>query len=442
MAYSWSSALAVVPGDPAVVDRMAQRFSLTAESIGSAASSLRSLDTSSVESEAVAAFLLEAADLESRLSAARGRYVEAGAALGSYAESLASALDESRPAVRDNDRAREDFDAADRLVTTYEGRAMLEPEGPAKQQYGDWAAAQEVRREDARDRMATSARRLAAAHAAADAAAVIAIKRIDDATDDGLHDSLWDDLGGAAHAVGTLMSDAGAAMSEAWDASALRDVVAPGFESFQDWMVENDAWIGQVVGVLDRVSIMVGFLSLAFPVLGSLALALALLSVGLTLVRSLAGTATLIDVGFAVLSLATLGTGKVLTNSAQGSVAALRGAQAEALAAKGMSSSLAEATIAKSFYRSRPRDFDPSLVAAGGDATTAHLIKYLAQRRVGASAAELQHAADILHSLKQLQALAWAGQAQSIGQQTWSDLVTLRSQLALPTARVSSGTAW
>jgi len=133
MAYSWSSPLAVVPGDPVVVGQMAQRFSLTAASIGSAASSLRSLDMSSAESEAVAAFLVKAADLESRLSTARGRYVEAGAALGSYAGSLASALDESRPAVRDNDRAREDFAAADRLVTTYEGRAMLEPAGPAKQ---------------------------------------------------------------------------------------------------------------------------------------------------------------------------------------------------------------------------------------------------------------------------------------------------------------------
>jgi len=442
MAYSWSSPLAVVPGDPVVVGQMAQRFSSTAESIGSAASSLRSLDMSSAESEAVAAFLVKAADLESRLSTARGRYVEAGAALGSYAGSLASALDESRPAVRDNDRAREDFDAADRLVTTYEGRAMLEPAGPAKQQYEDWAAAQVVRREEARDRIATSARRLAAAHAAADAAAVVAIRRIDDASDDGLDDSLWDDLGGVAHTVGTLVGDAGAAVSEAWDASALRDVVAPGLESFQDWMRENDAWIGQIVDVLDRVSIMVGFLSLAFPLLGPLALALALMSVGLTLVRSLAGTSTLVDVGFAVLSLFTLGTGKVLTKSAQESVTALRGVQAEALTAKGMSPSLAEAVIAKSFYRSRPRDFDFSLLTAGGDATTAHLMKYLAQGRPGASAAELEHAADILHSLRQLQALAWAGQAQSIGQQAWSDLVALRSQLVVQTARVSSGAAW
>jgi hypothetical protein len=207
-------------------------------------------------------------------------------------------------------------------------------------------------------------------------------------------------------------------------------------------MRENDAWIGQVVDVLDRISIVVGFLSLAFPVLGPLALALALLSVGLTLVRSLAGTSTLIDVGFAVLSLATLGTGNVLTKSAQGSVAALRGAQAEALTARGVSSSLAEAIVAKSFYRSRPRDFDQSLLAAGGDATTAHLIKYLVQGRPGASAAELQHAADILRSLRQLQALAWAGQVQSIGQQAWSDLAALRSQLAVPTAHVRSGTAW
>jgi hypothetical protein len=442
MAYSWSSPPAVVPGDPAVVDRMAQRFSLTAESIGSAASSLRSLDTSSAESEAVAAFLHAAADLEARLSAARGRYVEAGAALGSYAGSLASALDESRPAVRDNDRAREDFDAADRLVTTYEGRAMLEPEGPAKQQYEDWAAAQELRREEARDRIATSARRLAAAHAAADAAAVVAIRRFDDATDDGLHDSFWDDLGGVAHAVGTAVGDVGDAITMAWDGSALRDALAPGFESFQDWMRENDAWIGKVLEVVDRVGMIVGILSLALPFLGPIALALALLSVGLTFVRSLAGTSTLVDLGFAAFSLLTLGTGKVLTNSAQRSVAALRGAQAEALVAEGMTSSLARATVAKAFYRSRPRAFSPVLFSAGGDAATAHLMLYVAKERPGASAAELAHAADLMQGLRPLRALAWAGQVQSVGSEVWSAAVDLRERLPLASSRTVFGTAW
>ncbi len=442
MAYSWSSPLAVVPGDPAVVDRMAQRFSLTAESIGSAASSLRSLDASSAESEAVAAFLLEAADLESRLSAARGRYVEAGAALGSYAGSLASALDESRPAVRDNDRAREDFDAADRLVTTYEGRAMLEPEGPAKQQYEDWATAQEVRREEARDRMATSARRLAAAHAAADAAAVVAINRIDDATDNGLHDSLWDDLGGVAHAVGTLVGDAGDAITMAWEGSALRDALAPGFESFEEWMRENDVWIGKVLEVVDRIGMIVGLLSLALPFLGPVALALALLSVGVTLARSLAGTSTLIDLGFAAFSLLTLGAGKVLTTSAQGSVAALRGAQAEALVAEGMTSSLAQATVAKNFYRSRPRALSPALFSAGGDAATAHLMLYLAAERPGASAAELAHAADLLQSLRPLRGLAWAGQVQSVCSDVWSVAADLRGRLPLASSRAISGAAW
>jgi hypothetical protein len=442
MAYSWSSPLAVVPGDPAVVDRMAQRFSLTAESIGSAASSLRTLDTSSAESEAVAAFLHAAADLEARLSAARGRYVEAGAALGSYAGSLASALDESRPAVRDNDRAREDFDAADRLVTTYEGRAMLEPEGPAKQQYEDWAAAQELRREEARDRIATSARRLAAAHAAADAAAVVAIRRFDDATDDGLHDSFWDDLGGVAHAVGTAVGDVGDAITMAWDGSALRDALAPGFESFQDWMRENDAWIGKVLEVVDRVGMIVGILSLALPFLGPIALALALLSVGLTFVRSLAGTSTLVDLGFAAFSLLTLGTGKVLTNSAQRSVAALRGAQAEALVAEGMTSSLARATVAKAFYRSRPRALSPVLFSAGGDAATAHLMLYVAKERPGASAAELAHAADLMQGLRPLRALAWAGQVQSVGSEVWSAAVDLRERLPLASSRTVFGTAW
>jgi hypothetical protein len=228
----------------------------------------------------------------------------------------------------------------------------------------------------------------------------------------------------------------------AWEGSALRDALAPGFESFQDWMRENDAWIGKVLEVVDRVGMIVGILSLALPFLGPIALALALLSVGLTLARSLAGTSTLVDLGFAAFSLLTLGTGKVLTNSAQRSVAALRGAQAEALVAEGMTSSLARATVARAFYRSRPRALSPVLFSAGGDAATAHLMLYVAKERPGASAAELAHAADLMQGLRPLRALAWAGQVQSVGSEVWSAAVDLRERLPLASSRTVFGTAW
>jgi hypothetical protein len=169
---------------------------------------------------------------------------------------------------------------------------------------------------------------------------------------------------------------------------------------------------------------------------------LALLSVGLTLVRSLAGTSALVDLGFAAFSLLTLGTGKVLTISAKRSVAALRGAQAESLVAEGMTSSLARATVAKTFYRSRPRALSPVLFSAGGDAATAHLMLYLAKERPGASTAELVHAADLMQSLRPLRALAWAGQVQSVGSDVWSAAVDLRGRLPLASSRMVSGTAW
>ncbi|TDT64049.1 hypothetical protein [Frigoribacterium sp. PhB116] len=386
MAYSWSSPLAVVPGDPAVVDRMAQRFSLTAESIGSAASSLRTLDTSSAESEAVAAFLHAAADLEARLSAARGRYVEAGAALGSYAGSLASALDESRPAVRDNDRAREDFDAADRLVTTYEGRAMLEPEGPAKQQYEDWAAAQELRREEARDRIATSARRLAAAHAAADAAAVVAIRRFDDATDDGLHDSLWDDLGGVAHAVGTLVGDAGDAIAVAWEGSALRDALAPGFESFQDWMRENDAWIGQVVDVLENVGAVVAILSLFVPGLGVALAALAGILALVAVLRAVSGTVSWGSAAMSVVSVAGLGAGAAVMRSATQATRSITAGRIVGLVDSGVSPQLATSWVSRSFDRARPSFGDRYLFKSFGEENVAQMLHFLRSSRPGAFA--------------------------------------------------------
>ena len=442
MAQSWSGPLSVVPGDPVVVEQMATNLSLTAESIGSAAASLRSIDDSSGESEAVTAFLRKAADLESRLSVARDRYAETGAALTSYSRSLAAAVEDSRPAVRDHERARDDFDAADRLVAKYEGLAMLEPPGPGEQEYRDMAAAQVVKREEARDRITTSARRVAAAHATAGAAAVVAIALIDDATDDGLRDSIWDDLGGVAYAVGTALDDVGDAISAAWEESELRDALAPGFESFQEWMRENDEWIGQVMDVVDSVSFVVGMLALSFPVLGAVALALTLLSVGVTLARAAAGTATLIEVGFAALSLLTLGTGKVLTDGALASVNGLRAAQAEAHVATGMSPALAEAVVAKEFFRSRPKAFSVDLFRSAGDSTTAHLVRFVSRERPGASAAEIEYAADILRSLRYQQVLNWAGQVQSMGQEVLRDVGHLRAQSTAEQPQLVQGSAW
>ena len=441
MAYSWSSPLAVVPGDPAVVDRMAQRFSLTAESIGSAASSLRSLDTSSAESEAVAAFLHAAADLEARLSAARGRYVEAGAALGSYAGSLASALDESRPAVRDNDRAREDFDAADHLVTTYEGRAMLEPEGPAKQQYEDWAAAQELRREEARDRIATSARRLAAAHAAADAAAVVAIRRFDDATDDGLHDSLWDDLGGVAHAVGTLVGDTGAAIAVAWEESALRDALAPGFESFQDWMRENDAWIGQVVDVLEVVGLVIGAASFFFPGLAAIAGALLLASFAITAMRAASGTTTLLELGLSALSLATMGTGAVIVRSAGAAAKGLHASRVATLVSEGCTPSLATKWVQRSFDRAAPNMGSARLWQSLGDDGAAQIRGFIAPGRPGWSAEQSEVVTAIRRRLDAARVISIADNIRG-GSDFASRLTEHEDGFRLPGLRMSRGSTW
>jgi hypothetical protein len=416
MAYSWAAPLVVVPGDPVVVAQLAQRFSLTAESIGSAASSLRSLDASSARSEAVDAFVSKAADLESRLSAARGRYADTGSALRGYSESLAAALDGSRPAVRDHERARDDFDAADRLATRYEALTIIEPPGPGRDQYEEWAAAQQTRRDEARDRIAECARRVAAAHAAAGAAAVVAISQIDDATDDGLRDSFWDDLGGGLHAVGTVVGDVGDGIAAAWEDSALRDVLAPGFESFQEWMQENDAWIGQIVDVLEGVGFFIGVLGFFVPGLGAVAGAFLVASLAITALRTAAGTATLLDLGLSALSVATMGTGAALVRSAGVGVKSLQSTRVASLVAEGQAPGLAAKWVQWSFDRAAPGIGSPRLWQSLGDDAAAQIRGFLAPGRPGASAFESWAVRAIERRLDGARILAITNQARAIGE--------------------------
>ncbi|WP_209561660.1 hypothetical protein [Frigoribacterium sp. PvP032] len=409
MAYSWATPLVVVAGDPVAVAQMARRFALTAESIGSAATSLRSLDAASARSDAVDAFMRKAAVLESDLRAARGRYADTGRALGAYSESLATALDQSRPAVRDHERARDDFDAADSLVTKYEGAAMIEPPGPAKDQYEEWAAAQHTRREEARDRITECARRAGAAHAVAGAAAVVAIAQIDDATDDGLRDSFWDDLGGVVHSVGAVVGDAGDSIASAWEGSALRDVLAPGFEPFQEWMQENDAWIAQVVDVLGFVGnalALVGFVVPGLGVFGAIALGLAFL---LTAARTAAGTASLLELGLSALSVATMGMGSALVGSAKVAAGGLQARRVSSLIADGYAPAFASKWVQRSLERAAPGFGAPRLWQSLGDDVAAQLRGFLQPGRPGWSPAELETVASIRRQLDVARVLNGAG---------------------------------
>jgi hypothetical protein len=441
MAYSWAAPLVVVPGDPVVVAQLAQRFSLTAESIGSAASSLRSLDASSARSEAVDAFVSKAADLESRLSAARGRYADTGSALRGYSESLAAALDGSRPAVRDHERARDDFDAADRLATRYEALTIIEPPGPGRDQYEEWAAAQQTRRDEARDRIAECARRVAAAHAAAGAAAVVAISQIDDATDDGLRDSFWDDLGGGLHAVGTVVGDVGDGIAAAWEDSALHDVLAPGFESFQEWMQENDAWIGQIVDVLSlagNILAVVGFGIPGVGVFGAIALGLAFL---LTAARTAAGTASLLDLGMSALSVATMGTASALVGSAKVAVGGLQAGRVSTLVAKGHAPVFAAKWVQRSLDRAAPGFGAPRLWQSLGNDVSAQLRGFLKPGRPGWSPAEIETVAGIRRQLDVARVLNGAGllrAASDVGVKIRDGIPSQSSSQG----QASSATAW
>jgi hypothetical protein len=354
---------------------------------------------------------------------------------------LTTAVDDSRPAVRDHERARDDFDAADRLVEKYEGLAMLEPPGPGKQQYEDWAAAQATRREEARDQITTSARRVATAHAAAGAAALVAVSRIDDATDDGLRDSFWDDLGGAAHAVGTAVGDAGDAIAAAWEGSALRDALAPGFESFQEWMRENDAWIEQLVDVLDIVGTVIGYASFFFPGLAAVAGVLLLASFAITALRASAGTATLLELGLSALSVASMGAGAALVRSAGGAAKGLQSRRVATLIAEGHSPTFAGKWVRRSFDRAAPGIGAPRLWRSLGDDAAAQIRGFLAPGRPGSSDLDADMVTAIERRLDAARVLAVFDHVQEA-----SGLVSGSPELnsALPTSgmRVTIGATW
>ncbi len=384
-----ANSLVGVSGDPGLVNAMADHYESVAASIRGAAMKLRSLEAGSSSSDALDAFLAKAQQVSASLGKAEGRYGETGSALKTYASELSLAQEAAAPALANHRDAVDDLAAAERLVERYDQLALVATDEVTKQEHLDQAAAQRAKADDARGRVAIYARRLADAHASVETAANTAIARIDDATDDGLDDTVWDDLGAA------------------WDA---------GFAAFQTWMEENDSWISTVVDVLTIVGGALAVASLLIPGVNLVVLAVMVVSVGLAVARFAAGTGSTLDLVMALISVATLGVGGGLVASTKASLKVVSANRVAALVKSGDPSRLATLRVAKSWSRAKPGLGDRFLLKGIGDESIAQMLHFLRSSRPGAFADDPAQIAAMLAKLNVARTIQSADQVRSVGE--------------------------
>lgn len=384
-----ADSLVGVSGDPDLVNAMASHYESVAASIRGAATRLRSLEAGSSSSDALDAFLAKAAQVSASLGRAEGRYGETGSALKTYSLELSLAQDAAAPALANHRDAVDDLAAAEKLVERFEHFALVAANEVTKQEHLDQAAAQRARAEEARGRVSLYARRLTEAHTSVATAANTAIAKIDSATDDGLADTFWDDLGGAGDA---------------------------GLGAFQKWMEENDSWIGTVLDVLTVVGGALAVASLLIPGINLLVVAVMVVSVGLAVARFAAGTGSALDLAMALISVATLGIGGALAASAKASLKVVSANRVAALVKSGESNRLATLRVARSWSRAKPGLGDRFLLKGIGDESIAQMLHFLRSSRPGAFADDPSQIAAMLAKLNTARVIQTADQVRSTGE--------------------------
>jgi ribosome-associated translation inhibitor RaiA len=376
-----------VAGDPDMVSAAATRFGQTAELIASAAEGLHQLDAEAAQSDAIAAFLAKAGEIEAQLRRVHERYVGAADALRTYSEALRRAQEQAGPAVREHEAATADRDAATTLAGRYEGMALLATSEEAQLDYQELARVQRLREEEARGRVVKHGRQVDEAVTDLEAAATAAIARFDDLSADGLGDSWWDDVRGAA---GTA------------------------YDAFRTWMEENDAWIDVIATWTDRLGMALGLAAMVFPALAPFAAAALVFSFALTALRAAAGTATLLDLGLSALSLATMGTGAALVKGAGSAVKGVQAARAAELVRTGVPPRLATAWVSASFSRGAPGIGDKMLARSLGDVDAAQIRSFLRSGRPGSAADDVETVTRIVRQLDTARLLNGLGQVKAV----------------------------
>jgi hypothetical protein len=374
-----ADSLVGVSGDPVLLNSMASHYESVAASIRGAAAKLRSLETGSSSSDALDAFVVKAGDVAASLGKTEGRYAETGSALKAYASDLSLAQEAAAPALANHRDAVDDLSAAEKLVERYEHFALVATDEVTKQEHRDEAAAQRSKAEEARGRAALHARRLTDAHTSVETAATAAMARIDEATDDGLADTLWDDLGGA------------------WDA---------GLAAFQKWMEENDSWISALLEIMTYVGGVLAVLAFIIPGINLIATAITLVAFAVALARTAAGTGTLTELLLASVSLVTMGVGGVAVASARAGMKGVASGRAAGLVSRdGLSPAAAHSWVSKSWTRAKPGLGDWSLLRGLGDDEVARMLHFLRSSRPGAFADDAEEIASIMKRLNTARAV-------------------------------------
>lgn len=363
------SALRPIDGDPAAVRSMADRYRFIASNIRNASERLSRLDTGDTSSDAIDAFVGKAGDLAAKLRRAEGRYQDTGDALGDYATALEAAIEDAERAAASNDTAATELESAHRLDRHYRSLAEQTMNPDDVQHFEDQSAVQRRRAASLQADVLRAAAALDDARRARDRAAEVAISRIDDATDDGLHDNAWN--------------------------------------TFQRWMRENNAWLSTVSTYTGFIGAGLAVASLIFPPLAVVsAIAVGAMALGALIdtTRAAAGTGSWTDAVLSIAGCFTFGIGTAAVKAMSTEAKAVRSARGLRLAAGSSRPRTMVASAERTFARSRPKIGDRALVRAFGDRDIAHVLNYTGRSVPG------QVAGDAVR-LQQLigRARAWRG---------------------------------
>ena len=291
--------MAPIGGDVAGIRGHASRYSSTARAVSEAVDMLQAVISASQQetSEAVEALAGTIGDTKTFLSRIRERYEVAGSALAVFANELEQAQQQAASAIAAHDDAQRRH--------TYAQRNLTEARQATQQTVDPNELAEATDAARRYSSMSTSAATdLSQAQAAYDAA----VQRVQQAGDT------------AASTISqTVSSDS---LNDSW------------WDNVLDWVNQNAEWLKVVKDILTVVTVIVGALSIFFPVLAPIALGLAILSAGLSFLLASSGDGSWLDFALDVVGVLSFGLGGAALGGIKLGTSALRGGRAATLAVR------------------------------------------------------------------------------------------------------------
>ncbi|MFF2631516.1 hypothetical protein ACFVR6_01395 [Microbacterium sp. NPDC058021] len=285
--------IAPIPGDPAGIRSKATKFTRMAEAITESIALLEAVvrEAETQDSEAVDALAGAVGNTRERLRDLHDRYEVAGSQLTTFADVLETAQRQAQSAVTARDQAQSDVrrleyrlaDARDAVNSTVDPAERTE----AARYAAGYSQSLQFAQADLTAAGTSHAAALQSVREAGNAAADAIARTIGD---DGVNDSLWDRVSGAA----------------------------------KDWISANAEWLSVVKNILGAITAIVGLVSIVFPVLAPIALGLAAATAVLSFALASAGEGSWLEFGLDMLGVLTFGVGAV---AAKGVGLALKGTQ-------------------------------------------------------------------------------------------------------------------